>query len=242
MGENVIELTNVSKDYGGDSVALQNISLHIGPGEFVYLTGRSGSGKSTLLKLLNRQIIATSGQIRVGKFNVTDLKPVDIPLLRRQVGVIFQDFKLLKNRTVYENVAYVLEVTGASHKHINDRVLEVLRIVELVHKADHYPHECSGGEQQRVAIARALVNNPEIILADEPTGNLDPRITREIMRVFKRINELGVAIIMANHNLKLIRQNPERVIELEDGHLKSDRSKNHMSIIYSQEFSKHIVL
>ena len=238
----MIELTNISKHYGKDIVALDNISLQIGPGEFVYLTGKSGSGKSTLLKLINRQIIASSGQIRVGKFNVTDLKAADVPHLRRQVGVVFQDFKLLPNRTVYENVAYVLEVTGVSHKRIRDRVLETLRIVELVHKADHYPHECSGGEQQRVAIARALANFPEIILADEPTGNLDPRITREIMRVFKRINEMGVAVVMANHNLRLIRENPERVIELEDGRLKSDRSKNHMSIIFSQEFSKHIVL
>lgn len=238
----MIELTNVSKHYGENNVALEEISLHIAPGEFVYLTGKSGSGKSTLLKLINRQIMATTGQIQVGKFNVTDLKAADVPHLRRQVGVVFQDFKLLPNRTVYENVAYVLEVTGMSHKRIHERVLETLRVVELVHKADHYPRECSGGEQQRVAIARALANFPEIILADEPTGNLDPRITREIMRVFKRINEMGVAIIMSNHNLRLIRENPERVIELEDGRLKSDRSKNHMGIIFSQEFSRHIVL
>lgn len=238
----MIELTNVSKDYGDGVVGLEDVSLHIGTGEFVYLTGRSGSGKSTLLKLLNRQVIATSGEIRVGKFNVTDLTPAELPHLRRQVGVVFQDFKLLENRTVYENVAYALEVTGVDHKRIHDRVLETLGIVELLHKADHYPRECSGGEQQRVAIARALANYPELILADEPTGNLDPRITREIMRVFKRINEMGVAIIMANHDLKLIRQNPERVIELEDGRVRSDRSKNHMSIIYSQEFSKHVIL
>ena len=162
----MILLDRVTKTYKkGVHPALSKVSLHIAPREFAIIVGASGAGKSTLLKMLTREEKPDSGKIVVGGIDYDTLDDRDIPLLRRKIDVVFQDFKLLKNRTVYENVAYVLEVTGASHKHINDRVLEVLRIVELVHKADHYPHECSGGEQQRVAIARALVNNPEIILA-----------------------------------------------------------------------------
>lgn len=238
----MIELTNVSKYYSNGIYALSDISLKIEAGEFVFLTGKSGSGKSTLLKLLYRDEKVSSGQIQVDKYNVSNLDKHDIPHLRREIGVVFQDFKLLKSRTVFENIAYVLEVTGMEPNRIKDRVMETLRIVELEHKANHYPEECSGGEQQRIAIARALVNYPKIILADEPTGNLDPRITKEIMKVFHRINQMGVAVIMANHNWQLIRDNPQRVIELEDGRIKRDRTKNHISILYSQEFNNYVVM
>lgn len=238
----MIELKNVSKTYSNGMVGLQDISLNINKGEFVYLTGKSGSGKSTLLKLLYRDEHANKGQIRVGKYHVTKLMNKDIPYLRRDIGIIFQDFKLLKTHTVFENIAYVLEVTGMDVDKIEERVMEMLRIVELEHKANHYPEECSGGEQQRVAIARAICNSPKIILADEPTGNLDPRITAEIMRVFHKINQMGVAVVVANHDWNVIRQSPGRVIELEDGKIIRDRTKNHMSILFSQGLKKYVVL
>ena len=178
----MIQLTNVSKRYENGVVALNDINLRIEQGEFAYLVGPSGSGKSTLMKILYREEIQTQGKVVVGKYHLNRLKPKDVPMLRRQVGVIFQDFKLLPSLTAYENVAYAMEVTGKSRKEIKKRVKEVMELVGLRTKVNQYPKELSGGEQQRVSIARAIVNHPRILVADEPTGNLDPENAIKIIR------------------------------------------------------------
>ncbi|WP_028273843.1 cell division ATP-binding protein FtsE [Atopococcus tabaci] len=238
----MIELQNVSKLYRGGVHALKNISLKIEDGEFVYLTGMSGSGKSTLMKLLYREEKATRGHIRVGNRVITKLKNRDIHELRREVGVVFQDFQLLPTRTVFENVAYALEVIETEPAEIRTRVMEALRVVGLEEKAEAFPSECSGGEQQRVAIARAIVNAPKVLLADEPTGNLDPAAAMEIMRLFYRINQRGTTVVMATHNQKIIRQIPFRVIELVNGELKRDRTQNHISLLYSAKMGEYFVV
>lgn len=221
----MIILKNVTKQYDNGIVAVKNVSLRIEQGEFAYLIGPSGSGKSTLMKLLYREEIATQGTIKVGKFDVERIKQRQIPFLRRSVGVVFQDFKLLPKLNVYENVAYALEVTGKSGKEIKKRVLEVLDLVGLRHKIHQYPHELSGGEQQRIAIARAIANRPSVLITDEPTGNLDPETALEIHRVIEQINQSGTTVLMGTHNDTLVNQFKHRVIRLEKGSIISDDDK-----------------
>ena len=217
----VIRLASVYKDYP-KGTALTNVSLHIAKGEFVFLTGHSGAGKSTILKLIYGELRPTSGEVRVSGFSIGDLAPHDLPRLRRRLGIVFQDFRLLEDRTAEENVAFALEVTGARRSTIAARVMRVLTQVGLAAKAQAYPRELSGGEQQRVAIARALVNEPTVLLADEPTGNLDERATRGVFQLLREINAAGTAVMMATHNLDLVRRSNYRVIELNRGQLVYD--------------------
>jgi cell division transport system ATP-binding protein len=213
----VIKLTNVFKTYAKGGLALKDVTFHIAKGEFAFLTGHSGAGKSTVLKLIYADEQPTDGEVRVSGYAVTDLSPRDVPHLRRRLGIVFQDFRLLEDRTAEENVAFALEVTGARRSTIPARVMRVLTQVGLAAKAGAYPKELSGGEQQRVAIARALVNEPQVLLADEPTGNLDERATRGVFQLLRDINASGTAVVMATHDLELVRTAPYRVIELQEG-------------------------
>ncbi|HXE58917.1 MAG TPA: cell division ATP-binding protein FtsE [Gemmatimonadales bacterium] len=213
----MIRFSNVFKAFPKGELALKDITFHVGKGEFVFLTGHSGAGKSTLLRLMYAEQRPTSGEIRVSGFNVSRLRPADVPRLRRRLGIVFQDFRLLENRTAEENVAFALEVTGARADAIPARVMRVLTQVGLAARAHAYPRELSGGEQQRVAIARALVNDPAILLADEPTGNLDERATRGVFQLLREINAGGTCVVMATHDLGLVRQTNYRTIELREG-------------------------
>ena len=213
----MIRLHSVTKIYAKGEVALQDVSFRVSKGEFLFLTGHSGAGKSTILKLLHAEQRPTHGEVRVSGFLVSSLGRSEIPRLRRRVGVVFQDFRLLEDRTAEENVAFALEVTGAKAETISSRVVRVLTQVGLASKMKALPPELSGGEQQRVAIARALVNDPPILLADEPTGNLDERASRGIFKLLRDINIGGTCVIMATHNLELVRQAPYRTIELRKG-------------------------
>jgi cell division transport system ATP-binding protein len=218
----VIQLFHVKKAYPGDAPVLDDITLRVEKGEFVWLTGPSGAGKSTLLKLLFCAESPTSGQILVGGRNIVRLAQGGIPYLRRNIGVVFQDFKLLDNRTVLENVGYALEVLGASDGEIRERSLKRLEQVGLDHKATSLPRRLSGGEQQRVAIARALVNEPTILLADEPTGNLDPGLTDSILQLLFDANARGTTVIVATHDRSLLVRYHKRTISLDKGRLVSD--------------------
>jgi cell division transport system ATP-binding protein len=213
----VIRLANVFKAYPKGDLALKDVTLQVGKGDFVFLTGHSGAGKSTILKLVYAEERPTSGEVRVSGYNVTQLRRRDVPLLRRRLGIVFQDFRLLEDRTAEENVAFALEVTGAREAAIPARVMRVLSQVGLAAKAHAYPRELSGGEQQRVTIARALVNEPTVLLADEPTGNLDERASRGVFQLLRDINASGTAVVMATHNLELVRQTTYRVVELQHG-------------------------
>lgn len=221
----MIQLIDVTKQYDNGIVAVDHVNLRIEQGEFVYIVGPSGSGKSTLMKLLYREEHATSGQIQVGKYRLNKMRPKQIPFLRRYVGVVFQDFKLLPKLNVFENVAYALEVTGESNKRIKKRVMEVLELVGLRHKIHQYPNELSGGEQQRIAIARAIANRPGILVADEPTGNLDPENALEVFHLLERINRNGTTVLMGTHNENLVNQFPHRVLALSQGKLVRDVNK-----------------
>lgn len=221
----MIQLQSVSKKYGNGVQALDDINLVIQSGEFVYLTGASGSGKSTLMKLLYREEIPTQGQITIDQFNVNRLRRRQVPQLRRHVGVVFQDFRLLPNLTAYENVAYALEVTGDSRKKIRRRVMQVMEQVKLAHKINQYPDELSGGEQQRIAIARAIAHDPKILIADEPTGNLDPESALEIQRILEAIHDRGTTVIMGTHNDQLVDRFPHRTITLHRGQLIRDQAE-----------------
>ena len=220
----MIQIFNVSKAYQKDSPALQDINLKIGKGEFVFLTGPSGAGKSTLLKLLYCAERPSRGQILVNGQNITRMGAMRIPLLRRRLGVVFQDFKLLNSRTIYENVAFPLEVQGRRRFEVSKKVYQMLKTVGLEHKLQRHPLQLSGGEQQRVAIARAMVVDPLVLLADEPTGNLDPKVTLEIMEIFKSAHARGSTVVMATHDRELIRQFPRRVVSLDAGRIVDDRS------------------
>jgi cell division transport system ATP-binding protein len=221
----MIRFENVSKVYKGDVVALREVSLDIAKGEFVFLVGPSGSGKSTLLKLLLRDEVATDGQVLVAGRDIGRLGTWKVPQLRRNIGTIFQDFKLLPTRTVYENVAFAMEVIGRPRHVIRTQVPQVLDLVGLAKKAGRFPNELSGGEQQRVSIARAFVNRPLIVLADEPTGNLDPATTVGIMRILDRINRTGTTIVMATHDQRIVDAMRRRVIELDHGQLVRDQAR-----------------
>jgi len=220
----MILLDRVSKTYGKSHPALDRISMHIEPKEFVIIIGKSGAGKSTLLKLLTREEKPTSGKIIVGGVDYDKLKDSKIPLLRRKIGVVFQDFKLLPNKTVFENVAFALEIVGYGNREINHTVPRVLDIVGLAGKEKRYPLELSGGERQRVAIARSIVRQPKILIADEPTGNLDPKHAWDVIKVLEKINRFGTTVLLTTHNTDIVNKLKRRVITLSDGHVASDRS------------------
>jgi cell division transport system ATP-binding protein len=215
----MIQMYNVYKLYEGGVRALEDITLSIEKGEFVFLTGPSGAGKTTLLKIIFREELPTSGNVLVNNFNIARLQRSSVPYLRRNIGVVFQDFKLLKKKTVFENVAFALKVIGAPRREIEQRVLQILRLLDLKDKMNMLPHLLSGGEQQRVAIARALVNHPAIVLADEPTGNLDQELSLEIMSLFEDINARGTTVVIATHNRLIIREMRKKVFCLDKGRL-----------------------
>ena len=218
----MIDLINVTKTYETGTHALNGIDMHIDDGEFVFLVGQSGSGKSTIIKLLTAELQPTSGSILVNGYKLESIKRSSIPYLRRTLGVIFQDFRLIENKTVYENVAFAMRVIGAPAKEIKKRVPYVLELVGLENKGRRLPHELSGGEQQRVAIARALVNNPSVIIADEPTGNLDPARSLEIMMLLEQINALGTTVMVVTHEKELVNRFTKRVVAIDEGRIISD--------------------
>ncbi len=222
---NMIEFRNVTKIYEDKTAALKNVSLTIKKGEFVFLVGPSGSGKSTMIKLLIREIPVSGGAVFVAGRNICNLKQSRIPQLRRNIGSVFQDFKLLPNKTVFENVAFAFEVIGKPTYIIKLQVPQVLKLVGLEHKLQSYPHQLSAGEQQRVSIARAFVNRPPILLADEPTGNLDPVTSDGIMKLLSRINLIGTTVAMATHDKNIVNSMRRRVIELEEGEIIRDQKR-----------------
>lgn len=225
MGDYMIEMNNVSKKYPNGITAVNELSVKIEQGEFVYIVGPSGAGKSTFIKLMYREVKPTNGTVNVGKFDLARMKERDVPLLRRFVGVVFQDFKLLPRMTVFENIAYAMEVVEKSPSQIDKRVTEVLELVNLKHKARMFPNELSGGEQQRIAIARAIVNMPGILIADEPTGNLDPDTSMDIMRILEEINGQGTTILMATHNSQIVNDIKHRVLAVENGRIVRDQQE-----------------
>jgi cell division transport system ATP-binding protein len=225
----MVRLIDVYKAYDNGSKALKGVTLRIDDGEFIFLVGPSGSGKSTIIKLLTGEIRATEGKVLVNGYNVNTCKAGDIPYLRRTLGVIFQDFRLIEKKSVYENIAFAMRVVGASHKEIKLRVPYVLELVGLSHKARRKPFELSGGEQQRVAIARALINNPRVIIADEPTGNLDPARSLEIMTLLERINARGTTVMAVTHEKDLVNRFSKRVIAIDGGKIVGDRTGGYYS-------------
>ena len=220
----MIRLSDVSMVYDNGTRAVHKATLRIDEGEFVFLTGSSGSGKSTLIKLLTGEIRPTSGRIVVNNYNIGNIKKREIPYLRRTLGVVFQDFRLILDKSVYENVAFAMRAIGVRNRAIRKRVRYVLELVGLNDKMDVRPQELSGGEQQRVAIARALVNNPRLIIADEPTGNLDPARSLELMTLFEKINELGTTILIVTHEKELVDKFEKRVIVINNGEIISDQT------------------
>jgi cell division transport system ATP-binding protein len=218
----VVELDGVSKVYPGGSVALEQVSLKIGRGEFVFLVGPTGCGKSTCIRLLMKELEASEGDILISGHNLREMPRKKVPRLRRNVGVVFQDYKLLPNRTVYDNVAYSLQVIGETRQSIRRKVPDILRLVWLSTKLHNYPDQLSGGEQQRVSIARAFVNHPPLLLADEPTGNLDPETSIGIMQLIYRINRTGTTVVVATHDREMVDKMRRRVIELREGRVIRD--------------------
>ena len=218
----MIELTNVVKTYDIGTKALRGVSMKIEDGEFVFLVGPSGSGKSTIIKLLTAELAPTEGCVNVNGFQLEKIRSRAIPYLRRTLGVIFQDFRLIENKTVYDNVAFAMRVIGASERETKKRVPYVLELVGLENKGRRLPNELSGGEQQRVAIARALVNNPSVIIADEPTGNLDPARSLEIMMLLEQINALGTTVMVVTHEKELVNRFTKRVVAINEGLIISD--------------------
>lgn len=221
----LIIMQKVGKTYSNGTVALHSVDVDIKDGEFVYVVGPSGAGKSTFIKLMFREEKASHGEIFINGFHVHQLEERDVPFLRRQIGVVFQDFKLLPRLSVFENVAFAMEVIETNPRRIKPRVMDVLELVGLQHKARNLPNQLSGGEQQRVAVARALVNRPGLIIADEPTGNLDPETSNEIMRLFAEINYRGTTIVMATHNRDIVNNMRKRVIAIEGGRIVRDEMK-----------------
>jgi len=221
----MIRLKNVSKNYAGDKPALIDVNVAVTKGEFVFLVGPSGSGKSTFIRLLLREFLPSRGDIFVAGQDIIHMRPWKVPYLRRNIGCVFQDFKLLPNKTTFENVGFALEVIGRSRATINSQVPEVLKLVGLEHKMNSYPDELSGGEQQRVSIARAFANRPPILLADEPTGNLDPATSLGIMTLLQRINRTGTTVLIATHDREIVDSMRKRVIALEAGSVVRDQLK-----------------
>ena len=218
----MIRLKDVEMEYENGTRAIKGISLTIEDGEFVFLVGPSGSGKSTIIKLLTGEVEPCEGRIMINGFSVSNISDKQIPLMRRTLGIIFQDFRLIDKKTVYDNLAFVMRAVGASTKEIKNRIPYVLKLVGLEKKADSYPTELSGGEQQRVAIARALVNNPDTIIADEPTGNLDPDRSLELMSLLVKINELGTTVVVVTHEKDLVDKFGKRVITIQSGQVVGD--------------------
>ena len=218
-------MSDVSKVYPSGSMALQDVNIHIEPGEFVFVVGPSGAGKSTFIKMLFREVLPTTGSIFVNGMDILALSPKEIPFMRRQLGIIFQDYRLLPDRTVFENVAFAMQVIEAPHRKIRRQVNNVLDLVGLRHRSNAYPNELSGGEQQRIAIARAIVNDPVFVIADEPTGNLDPETSWDIMEIFKEINSAGTTIVMATHDKDVVDAMGKRVIAIEQGRIVRDEKE-----------------
>lgn len=221
----VIKLEGVTKIYGQDTLAVDDVSFDVNKGDFVFLVGPSGSGKSTLLRLMSREEVATKGDVWVAGRNVCEMQPSRVPFLRRSLGNIFQDYKLLLNKTVFENVAFALEVIGKPRHVIREQVPFVLELVGLADKGERFPNQLSGGEQQRVSIARAFVNRPLIMLADEPTGNLDPATSEGIMALLQAINETGTTVVMATHDHRVVNAMRRRVIQLDRGLVVRDQER-----------------
>jgi len=219
----MIEFKNVTKAYNGNYFALEDVSLNIKDGEFISIVGKSGAGKTTLLRLLTHEETPTQGEVVIDGVNVVDIKEKDIPLLRRMVGTIFQDFKLLNNKTAYENVAFALEISGAPDEKIAEDVPQVLSVVGLDDKMNNFPHELAGGEKQRVSIARALIHRPKILLADEPTGNLDLTNKFDVAELLKKINGFGTTVVLATHDDKVVNLIGRRVVALDKGKIVSDQ-------------------
>lgn len=218
----MIEFINVYKKYDNGTEALKNININIQKGEFVFIVGQSGAGKSTFLKLIMHEEVPNSGEITINDMPLSSLRYRDIPKLRRSMGIVFQDFRLIPTMTVYDNVAFAMRVIGASDREVRRRVPYILGLVELSHKAKSYPVQLSGGEQQRVGLARALVNNPKMIIADEPTGNVDPEMSFEIVKLLNKINKQGTTILMVTHEHDLVRHFEKRVITIQKGTVVSD--------------------
>ena len=218
----MIEFTNVTKSYSVGTKALKGVSMQIEDGEFAFLVGPSGSGKSTIIKLITGELKPTSGTVHVNGYSLERIRKREIPYMRRTVGVVFQDFRLIENKTVYDNVAFAMRVIGAKEREIRERVPYVLELVGLETKSRRHPGELSGGEQQRLAIARALVNNPSTIIADEPTGNLDPARSLEIMSLLQEINNLGTTMLVVTHEKDLVERFPKRVVVIDNGLVVSD--------------------
>jgi len=218
----MIDFRSVTKEYSGGTVALRDVTLHIAPREFVFVVGASGAGKSTFLKLLLHEELPSGGSIRVGRFELGNLTQRQIPYYRRQLGVVLQDFRLIATMDVYDNIAFAMRVVGAKDKRIRERVTYLLQLVGLAHKARSRPNELSGGEQQRVAIARALANDPDLVIADEPTGNIDPRMSQELVDLFMRLNESGTTVVMVTHAHDLVRHYNKRIVILQDGEVVAD--------------------
>jgi cell division transport system ATP-binding protein len=224
LGGPVIEFRDVSKRYSGGDVGLDQVTFSVERGEFVFLVGATGSGKSTVMRLLIKEIEPTGGTIRVAGHDLGEIRRRRIPFYRRNLGVVFQDFKLLPTRTVYDNVAYALQVTGGTRREIRDKVPDILRLTGLSTKLHNYPDQLSGGEQQRVSIARAFVNHPPLLLADEPTGNLDPETSVDIMRLLYRINRTGTTVLVATHDQAMVDKMRRRVLELAHGRVVRDEA------------------
>ena len=221
----MITFDHVSLNYDARHTALSNINIHIDKGEFVFIVGPSGAGKSTFVKILTHELVPETGSVIVNNIKINKLKPSKVPYYRRSLGIVFQDFRLLSEKTVFENIAFVLRVTGTKSKDIKERVNKVLDLVGLRGKEKELPSKLSGGEQQRVAIARALVNQPTLLIADEPTGNLDPKTSEEIMKLFTEITHMGTTIIMVTHNKDLVNAMHKRVVNIEEGHIVNDVKK-----------------
>ena len=215
-------MSGVSKTYRNGSVALKNIDLHIKPGEFVFIVGPSGAGKSTFIKMLFKEVLPTTGKIYVDGVDVLALTDKEVPFLRRQLGIIFQDFRLIPTMTVYENIAFAMHVTNVKRREISDRVEYMLELVHLEDKANVYPEFLSGGEQQRVAVARALAHAPKLVIADEPTGNIDPELSLEMMELLERVSEMGITVLVVTHEHELVHRFHQRVVTLKEGRIISD--------------------
>ncbi len=219
----MIEFKNVSKIYKPETYALRNATFKIASGEFVSIVGQSGTGKTTLIKLIIAEEKPSKGRVVIGDWDITNIKAREVPVLRRQIGVVFQDFKLLPNKTIFENVAFGMEVAGLNHKKIKEIVPQVLKIVGLADKADRFPNHVSGGEQQRAVIARSLVHRPKILVADEPTGNLDSINSQEIINLLRKINEFGTTVVLVTHNREIVNSLRKRVITIDHGSIISDQ-------------------
>ncbi|WP_311407935.1 cell division ATP-binding protein FtsE [Liquorilactobacillus uvarum] len=221
----MIEFKHVFKEYDNKVIAANDFNITIKQGEFVYVVGPSGAGKSTFIKMMYREEMPTSGQIKINEFELEKIKNKEVPFLRRELGVVFQDFKLLPRLTVFENVAYAQQVIEKSPQEVKERVERVLELVGLTDKTTMFPNELSGGEQQRIAIARAIANKPRVLIADEPTGNLDPNTANDIMEIIERINKEGTTVVMATHNSSIVNERKHRVLEIDDGRIIRDQKR-----------------